>query len=702
MRKKEEQAHDSFRFVGAARFWAAHLACMGAAALVAYGAVRVWGEANLQELILVFVALGGTLAWSAFEIARSYRELASIRQDLTPTLPKSTADGLPETPVATALGDIGQRLAQSDASLREIRELVTLGAATALHAVLAIAETTQAGYATVVERGPDGTQRRRRVFDADGVPDAGAATERGYLNFKANTVVLEWFAGAAVLIGLCGTLFGLGAAIAAAIQALSGVSLPPGEFSPDALRTAQQVMSENLSKALAPLEFCFLSSLAGVGVALGLSLQRSSVLGFADLAFDGLEHDLRVNGRRLLPRVWLSPARRQQLVAAGLEKTSRDVAGMQQRLQDSMQQILGDAVDTIKTQLKPIGENLAEALGKGIDGAMKTALDDVQTRHKTYLETVEEKLLDVHLGYTKTANTMEEATDGVVSRLVELTGVLTSLESRMVAAEGATVKRFEDGKAHLDEQFRSAVDEFLSQHKTDLAAARGPMTNAMNAVGLAVKDANGSISQMQGVLSDLPDDLRKKIEPAIAGVVDAAKEDFGSAVAPAVAAANDAMAAAELAAEKSRLVHDDATSNMDFAKTVLKQMNDALSEVLDNLDDKVGELLKSANGLGEQAVAYSQTSSALEQLSNIINEWQSMARAEDKQRIELDGIIVRHTEAILTANAKLESILDGMNKVNATLAVEDTLLVDTLQRMAKDGFHDADSSQGATGQGATT
>jgi hypothetical protein len=200
---------------------------------------------------------------------------------------------------------------------------------------------TSLGVAAAELRGLENSKRALRIARASGTPPpkgetwvslvsehvaelasggsgSAAADERESLPSGADlvdsirgeaeraAVTLRWFAGAAVLVGLLGTLFGLIDAIHGAVLVLEGAASEHAQDGVDSL--------QRLSGALGPLGSAFGCSGAGVLASLLLLLVRQTYESELDAHFSAIERWLDTTIPSRFPR-WRSQAARMLSVA---------------------------------------------------------------------------------------------------------------------------------------------------------------------------------------------------------------------------------------------------------------------------------------------------------------------------------------------------------------------------------------------------
>jgi hypothetical protein len=281
-------------------------------------------------------------------------------------------------------------------------------------------------------RGPDGD------FDLDELPLAADLVQPVRAEAEKLALILRWFSQTAVLVGLVGTLYGLGLAINGAVSALNGT----------------QVRLDDLKKALEPLTLCFTSSGFGVITSLALGLLRLVYEVDLDFHFAELEAWLACKLRGEFFASWSPPSHRIASTIGELSKVTTSLEQLSRHINDNTNKLLKTSLDAIEQKVGPIPEKLSAALEKGLREG---------TRHVA--EMVE----------TSTALVLKHTSDAaheVAVKLAELTTEAAKPLREVQEALESSVSDYRKEMTEVAKQFRKSSTEMASAAPGVLEAAK--------------------------------------------------------------------------------------------------------------------------------------------------------------------------------------------------------------------------------------
>jgi hypothetical protein len=317
---------------------------------------------------------------------------------------------------------------------------------------------------------------------ASASPGSAAADERESLPSGADlvdsirgeaeraAVTLRWFAGAAVLVGLLGTLFGLIDAIRGAVFVLEGAASEHAQDSVDSL--------QRLSGALGPLGSAFGCSGAGVLASLLLLLVRQTYESELDAHFSAIERWLDTTIPSRFPR-WRSQAARMLSVAEVIRTNHEEAL---RKTDEVLDEVMAKAIGAIASQLAPIGDQVAQAATRGLQASSAQILGQLTAARRDehdQLDKAVKALTAEHRGAVQLHldGLMAKLSAEQGSRLDQWKGAIEKHEARLAGTQKAAMderralqQEYEKIRESFDAEFRALSQSTRGQREEMLAA----------------------------------------------------------------------------------------------------------------------------------------------------------------------------------------------------------------------------------------
>lgn len=337
------------------------------------------------------------------------------------------------------------------------------------------------------------------------VPDPTVIVDPVRAQAEKSALMLRWLSGAAVLVGLVGTLFGLSHAIGGAIEAFAKAS-----------------SNGNLEfgRALDPLRFCFLSSLEGVTASFGLGLLRLTYEADLDVHFAEVGWALRLHQERVLYANWRPPG---QLVLEAVHQLHLEVVALKQ---DPASGLAG-----LKAGLDRQYEAACQLGGK-LDTWSATLLDG-----NSKLGSLAEQMVNVSTNWNTTATRVLDETAKVVTEKLVPVGpqLVNAVTEGLKSASNAMLSDF---ATKAEEQTKDLSNKY--QALTSL------MTNAQSDFNLkALKlshdlgEVAKTFSQVGGETVAALGDVGRSAGKAVEGATTRIEHAFDASLQKAIAASGE-------------------------------------------------------------------------------------------------------------------------------------------------------------------
>ena len=251
---------------------------------------------------------------------------------------------------------------------------------------------------------------------ADTLPTAEFIIARTRSLAERDVLVLRWFASSAVLLGVMGTVYGLGDAIGHAVDAMRGAG-------------STELLMTSLSASLEPLRFSFACSFEAVATSVALTFARQLDQADTDLHFLALEQVLTARLRTDVFTDWRSSGDRMADEAIKFNSLGERVKDLSEQMNRATEQVLRDATEAIKKDLQSLpGEMVASIKGgltEGSDQVLRSLARREADREERHVQLVEQMR-----GYTEQARAIAES-------LQHIAGAAEALTKAGVAASGA-------------------------------------------------------------------------------------------------------------------------------------------------------------------------------------------------------------------------------------------------------------------------
>lgn len=326
-------------------------------------------------------------------------------------------------------------------------------------------------------------------------------------------VTLRWFAGAAVLVGLLGTLFGLIDAIHGAVLVLEGAASEHAQDGVDSL--------QRLSAALGPLGSAFGCSGAGVLASLLLLLVRQTYESELDAHFSAIERWLDATMPSRFPR-WRSSAARMLSVADVIRTNHEEVLQKTDEVLRKTDEVMRQAIGAVAAQLAPVGDRLITAVGQGLQASSSPLLKQLEAARRDerdQLDKAVKQLTAEHRSAMESHGTglMAKLSAEQGSRLDQWKGALDKHEAWLASSEKAAV---DERRAQQQEQ-----EKIRQSFEAGLRQLEGNMRGQLE----QLRGANGSLQQIGAQLAGTSETLRRDADAfatAAGGLTLAAEENL--------------------------------------------------------------------------------------------------------------------------------------------------------------------------------
>lgn len=298
-------------------------------------------------------------------------------------------------------------------------------------------------------------------------------------------VVLRWFATGAVLVGLIGTLYGLGGSITEAVDLLK----TPSSGDSNAL-------AQGMAAALEPLTFCFKTSLLGVVVSLFLTLARIVQDAEIDAHMTDITDLLAERMSSSLFPDWQDPVARIEAAMVGLTGAAAQIAKVPEAMKEASVYIASNIAAEVRRELRGLIDRLTEATRDGLRDAGGETLRILAAQEEPRrLQTFEvaKQLESVVRALVAAETTIRTDHDHMLSAAVRLDGVHDQITKR---TSELLVKHLEefgkvaagDRAAHAKEAVR-LVEHMIAAQRAEAVHVTDGLNRQAGLVGTALTDA---------------------------------------------------------------------------------------------------------------------------------------------------------------------------------------------------------------------
>lgn len=310
------------------------------------------------------------------------------------------------------------------------------------------------------------------------------------------TILLRWFATAAVLVGLLGTLYGLKEALASVASVIEALGTQPAVGS-----STQPPNLAALAGPLKTLQFCFFGSAMGVATSIALSLLRAVYEADLDEHFGELEHALRARLPTLFPS-WRSPTQRLATVAEQFVKQSDAMQQLISEVEGKTTQIQEAMVNTIETQLKGLPDKLITTIEGGLRKGTSDVLGETVQIRRDFEKEMRAKEDAIVIQARLAAETLQNLHDRVGQEFLtfqssldkRLTPILQNFADELKKAAGQTHDQAKAALIAVASLAEHSRDD-LGKHRQTLAELDHNIKDAVLITNKAVETvSNGYIS----------------------------------------------------------------------------------------------------------------------------------------------------------------------------------------------------------------
>ncbi|GDX83666.1 hypothetical protein LBMAG42_54770 [Deltaproteobacteria bacterium] len=336
--------------------------------------------------------------------------------------------------------------------------------------------------------------RTRATPTAERLPNPRECVATLQAEAETGGVLLRWFATGAVLVGLVGTLYGLGGSITAAVALLMAQSA--GDSA---------TLSQGMAAALEPLTFCFQTSLLGVVVSLVLTLARIVQDAEIDAHMAEIEELLSERMSSSLFPHWRGPAERIEAAMAGLAAAAAQMALVPQAIKNASIEVAGQVAGEVRRELAGVKDGVTAAAREGFRAAGAETLQALAAQDEPRRRQTAE--LAKQLAAAGAALTAAEATirgdhDHMIAAAVKLDAVHAAITTRTTALLSRHVQEVGDltakERAALLKEATVQVDQMLSAQRAESTRVTAELNRQGGVVTAALAAAATSIGETAG------------------------------------------------------------------------------------------------------------------------------------------------------------------------------------------------------------
>jgi hypothetical protein len=299
---------------------------------------------------------------------------------------------------------------------------------------------------------------------------------------EGDTLSLRWLSGAAVLIGLLSTLFGLFEAVREAVATIAG----------------GDARSVDLPSVLRPIQFCFFGSGAGVAVSLPLGLLRQLHERRLDRHFASAEIFLRLNLRTRFFPGWQPPSLHYLSLSGKVLQLSERMGELVLRIDEQTSRILTATTRELSEQLRPLFSSVPEIIKAGMQEGAGQVLAKISERFTQHEEKLQAALKQMQL----TSAALQSSWDAITSASSRVLKISDAMLDKAVESQREVNEVSQSLQQSLRQTF-SAISEHreplfrIAAELDEISKALNEQNTALRGHGVQLKDSVGSVREIE-------------------------------------------------------------------------------------------------------------------------------------------------------------------------------------------------------------
>lgn len=526
------------------------------------------------------------------------------------------------------------------------------------------------------------TQNEDGSWSFSELPDASRFVDPVWNQADKSSTMLRWFAGGAVLVGLLGTLYGLGGAIDGAL----GVLAESGD---------SENFTSGFGAALAPLQYAFFASGAGVANSLGLILIRTVHQAEIDAHFGEIELELASRMHDQFFSTWRPPSLKFIETARELESLNENLMDTVEKIDQNTKEIIENSARTIEEKFEPLPDRIIKTMNEGMNEATTRAVGQVAETQRELINNAREVSVSLEELGRKLPEQVDHTSEKYASFLTqkdeELGATIGQLEAAVEEMEtnvSTATEQLTESVGDSTQELKSAVQESASDLSSEIQASSTEMSESVDE---ATDQLNSTMTQSHEAFTsnvqETGDDIANAIESSTEHAreqLEELTENHRETVDVYDEKAQQVLEKYQTSLEETLESHEDATENLvEKYGSILDRFDEKLQSSVQGLADEIGDAAEQTdNALGqstetalEVAERTDETADKLEGLVEGLDQRLAAVRAStDQIQQEVSG----QNENVAEVTRDLQNVADKMEKVKEPL--ENLVRADTAHR----------------------